>query len=89
MMRKVENNCTNIAKTNGDIALLRTEVQWFQCVLWYRRAKEVSKLDDFYNFSLDFFKGVDVTKEMDVNCEVFKLYPILKYLKKNDVLPLA
>ena len=89
MMRKVENNCTNIAKTNGDIALLRTEVQWFQCVLWYRRAKEVSKLDDFYNFCLDFFKGVDVTKEMDVNCEVFKLYPILKYLKKNDVLPLA
>lgn len=39
MMRKIENNSTNIAKTNGDIALLKTEVQWFQCVLWYRKAK--------------------------------------------------
>ena len=26
---------------------------------------------------------------MDNNCEVFKLYPILKYLKKDDVIPLA
>lgn len=25
---------------------------------------------------------------MDVNCEVFTLFPILKYLKKNDILPL-
>ncbi len=89
MMRKVENNSTNIAKTNGDISLLKTELQWFQCVLWYRKAKEATKLDDLYAFCMDFFKGVDITKEMDVNCEVFKLYPILKYLKKNDVLPLA
>lgn len=62
MMRKIENNSGNIAKTNGDIALLKTEVQWFQCVLWYRKVKEVAKLDDLYTFCLDFFKGVDVTK---------------------------
>ena len=62
MMRKVENNCSNIARTNGDIAFMRAEMQWFQCVLWYRRAKEISKLDDLYNFCIDFFKGVDITK---------------------------
>lgn len=39
MMRKLENNATNIAKTNGDISLLKGELQWFQCVLWYRRSK--------------------------------------------------
>lgn len=88
MMRKVENNSTNIAKTNGDISLLKTEIQWFQCVLWYRRSKEVTNLEDLYSFCMDFFKGVDITKDLDVNCEVFVLYPILKYLKKNDILPL-
>jgi hypothetical protein len=48
----------------------------------------VANLEDLYNFCLDFFKGVDITREMDINCEVFNIYPILKYLKKNDILPL-
>lgn len=39
MMRKVENNCNNIARTNGDISLLKAELPWFQSVLWYRQCK--------------------------------------------------
>lgn len=87
-MRKVENNSANIARTNGDISLLKNELPWFQSVLWYRQCKQASNLEDIYAFCLDFFKGVDITKEMDITCEVFAIYPILKYLRKNEVLPL-
>lgn len=88
MMRKVESNSNNIARTNGDIALLRAELPWFQSVLWFRQCRQAGNLDDLYNFCLDFFKGVDITREMDINCEVFAIYPILKYLRREEVLPL-
>lgn len=88
MMRKVENNSANIARTNGDISLLKAELPWFQSVLWYRQCKQAGNLEDIYAFCLDFFKGVDITREMDITCEVFAIYPILKYLRRNEVLPL-
>jgi hypothetical protein len=45
MMRKVENNFMALAKTNGDISLMRTELLWFQSVLWYRQARQVYNLE--------------------------------------------
>lgn len=88
MMRKVEANSAPIVATNGDISLMRTEMRWFQCVLWYRRAREVSNLEDLYEFCMNFFKGIDITTELLVKCEVFEIYPILKYLQKGNALPL-
>jgi hypothetical protein len=88
MMRKVEMLSPQIILTNGDISLLRNEIQWFQCVLWYRKSRQVGSLDDLYYFCLDFFKGVDITAELNINCQVFQMFPVLKYLQKGDILPL-
>ena len=44
MMRKVENSSVQIVKTNGDVALLKREIQWLQCVLWYRQKKNRTDL---------------------------------------------
>jgi hypothetical protein len=44
MMRKIEANCAFIIKTNGDMSQLKTELYWFQSVLWFRKSKEVSYL---------------------------------------------
>jgi hypothetical protein len=89
MMRKVENFSPQIIQTNGDITLLRKELLWFQCVLWYRQSREKTDLEDLYHFCYDFFKGVDITTQLDVHCEVFQLYPILKYLPKKGPIPLS
>jgi hypothetical protein len=88
MMRKVENFSNKIVQTNGDIALLKQEVQWFQCVLWYRRSREVTNLEDLYSFCLNFFKGVDITSELNVHCEIFQFFPILKYLPSKGGFPI-
>ena len=88
MMKKVENYSHQIIQTNGDVSLLKREIQWFQCVLWYRRNKEVSNLEDLYSFCYNFFKGHDITTELNPHCEVFQFYPIIKHLPKGYTMPL-
>ena len=89
MIKKIEANSASIIQTNGDMAHLRVELFWFQSVLWFRKSKEVTYLQDFNNFCMDFFKGVDITEEITINCEIFELYPVTKYLrKKDDPLPI-
>lgn len=88
MMRKVESYSGKIIQTNGDVSLLKQELIWFQCVLWYRRSRELTNLEDLYSFCLDFFKGIDITNELNVHCKVFQIYPILKYLPKRGPIPL-
>lgn len=75
-------------QANGDVSKLKTQIQWFQMVLWYRRSREVTTLEDLFSFCYNFFKGVDITIEINVTCDVFQFYPIMKYLPKKEGFPL-
>ena len=68
MMRKVESYSQQIIQTNGDVSRLKREIQWLQCVLWYRRSREITNLEDLFSFCYNFFKGIDVTTELNVKC---------------------
>lgn len=45
-------------------------------------------MEEIWNFCFNFFKGVDVTMEINVKCEVFQIFPYLKYLNPKAVIPL-
>ena len=40
-------------------------------------------MEEFYNFCFNFFKGIDITAEVDVKCEIFQLYTHLGQLHKD------
>lgn len=88
LLKKIEDNSALIVKTNGDIALLKTELQWFQAILWYRKCREVHNMEEIYNFCYNFFKGIDVTMEINVKCDIFKIFDIIRYLDPNCIIPL-
>ena len=62
MMRKIEASSARIVQTNGDMAQLKAEIYWFQSVLWFRKSKEITYLEDLHTFGLNFFKGIDITE---------------------------
>ena len=45
-------------------------------------------MEDFWKFCYNFFKGVDVTAEINIKCEIFTIFPYIKYLKPDAVIPI-
>lgn len=37
---------------------------------------------------MNFFKGVDITQELNVNCQLFNVYEELRYIDSGEVLPM-
>ena len=45
-------------------------------------------MEEIHTFCFNFFKGIDVTMEINVRCDIFKLFDVLKYLNPKCVIPL-
>lgn len=89
LLKKIEDRSAAIVNTGGDIALLRVEANWFRCLLWYRKCKDLRLLDDLHTFCYNFFKGTDLTSELSPLCEIFLLYPMLRYMQQGSPVPLG
>ena len=48
----------------------------------------MNNIDEFNTFCWNFFKGVDITMELNLRCELFKVYEGLQYLDDDLIIPM-
>lgn len=57
-------------------------------MLWYHKTLNEKILDELYQFCYNFFKGIDITTEVNPKCEIFQIYGIIRYLNPDTIVPL-